>query len=333
MAPRVSAVVINCNYGRFLPDALDSVLGQDFPSERTEIVVVDDGSTDDSREVLARYAGRVRAHLQDNAGAAAALNAGLALAAGDIVCLLDADDAWRPAKLSRVVELFDRGPDLAAVQHLLQKVDARLQPLPTGPTRWPARYVLDDYVEGRVVFSPTSGLAFRREALKGALPIPLELRTAYFDDYLLVGALANGPIGNISERLGCHRTHGANNYLGVLGDVRKLETEAAMRAAFQKSRAGLLSARGRALSPRFERLERFEHARRAVLASAQSGRRGEAARAWSEEWRRASLPFERLRALALALALVSPSVYLGLHRVYARVGALRRAREALFPNA
>jgi hypothetical protein len=96
-----SVVVNNYNYGRFLQRALDSALEQDYPAELVEVVVVDDGSTDDSREVLQRYADnpRVKVRLQENRGQASAIAAGVELATRDYVCLLDSDDLFRPDKL------------------------------------------------------------------------------------------------------------------------------------------------------------------------------------------------------------------------------------------
>ena len=88
--PLASVVIANHNYGEFLPETLETVLAQTY--QPIEIVVVDDGSTDDSREVLARYP--LHAIHQENAGQAAALDVGVASARGEIICLLDADDGW-----------------------------------------------------------------------------------------------------------------------------------------------------------------------------------------------------------------------------------------------
>src|SRR5215217_1250210 len=92
--PFVSVVVNNYNYGRFLGEAIDSALAQTYP--RTEVVVVDDGSTDDSCSVIAGYDGRVVPVLKENGGQASAFNAGFAASRGDIVIFLDADDYLFP---------------------------------------------------------------------------------------------------------------------------------------------------------------------------------------------------------------------------------------------
>src|SRR5690348_791805 len=107
MAPRISVVVDNHNYGRFLREALDSILAEDPGGGALEVIVADDGSTDDSRDILKEYASRgVKALLQERQGQATAFNNGLAAAKGDIVCLLDSDDIFLPGKLKAVTAAF-----------------------------------------------------------------------------------------------------------------------------------------------------------------------------------------------------------------------------------
>jgi glycosyltransferase involved in cell wall biosynthesis len=93
-----TVLITSYNYAAFLPEAIDSALGQTHPE--VEVVVVDDGSTDDSRETIARYGDRIVPVLQENAGQASATNAGFAASRGDIVCLLDADDFFAPEKVA-----------------------------------------------------------------------------------------------------------------------------------------------------------------------------------------------------------------------------------------
>src|SRR5579864_5011090 len=87
--PLISVLINNHNYGRYLKAAIDSALDQTYPA--VEIVVVDDGSTDNSRELIAAYGGRVIPVLQANGGQGSAFNAGVAASRGDILCFLDAD--------------------------------------------------------------------------------------------------------------------------------------------------------------------------------------------------------------------------------------------------
>jgi glycosyltransferase involved in cell wall biosynthesis len=107
---RISCVIPVYNGERFLAEALDSVLAQTRPPE--EIVVVDDGSTDDTPRVAARYAGQVHYLRQDNRGHAAARNRGIEATSGELVAFLDADDLWHPDKLARQAERFEARADL-----------------------------------------------------------------------------------------------------------------------------------------------------------------------------------------------------------------------------
>jgi glycosyltransferase involved in cell wall biosynthesis len=112
-APLVSAVIPTYNYAHFVTRAIDSVLAQRHAP--VECIVVDDGSTDDTRAVLARYGDRIRVIKKANAGLSAARNSGIEAARGDLLATLDADDYWDPDKLDRQVALLQRQPELAAV--------------------------------------------------------------------------------------------------------------------------------------------------------------------------------------------------------------------------
>ena len=102
--PLITAVVVNHNYGRYLGECLDSVLEQSYPS--MEIIVVDDGSTDNSLEILQSYKDRTLLIQQENRGVSAARNVGLAKSKGEWIAFLDSDDAWRPEKLQKQSNYF-----------------------------------------------------------------------------------------------------------------------------------------------------------------------------------------------------------------------------------
>jgi glycosyltransferase involved in cell wall biosynthesis len=116
--PLISCIVPVYNGERYLAEALDSILAQTYGP--LEILVVDDGSTDRTSEVVAGYGSAVRTLHQPNAGPAAARNRGIAAANGAFLAFLDADDCWHPAKLERQMTRFAARPELEASVTLAQ---------------------------------------------------------------------------------------------------------------------------------------------------------------------------------------------------------------------
>ena len=112
-ASRVSIVIVTHNRARLLREAIDSVLAQTYA--RVELIVVDNGSTDDTGSVVNAYAGRVRYVKQDNLGVAAARNAGIGMSTGDYVGVLDDDDTYLPTKIERQVAILDAHPEFGLV--------------------------------------------------------------------------------------------------------------------------------------------------------------------------------------------------------------------------
>jgi glycosyltransferase involved in cell wall biosynthesis len=123
---RFSVVIANWNYAEYLHAAIDSAFGLDWPTSHVEVIVVDDGSTDDSRTVIKSYGTRVRAIYQANGGQRAACNAGFAVASGDVVVFLDADDVLEPSFAREVAAVFY--PGVSKVQCQMQVIDASGEP-------------------------------------------------------------------------------------------------------------------------------------------------------------------------------------------------------------
>lgn len=105
----ISVVIPSYNYAHYLARAIDSVLAQTYPVK--EVIVIDDGSTDDTREVVGKYDYPVKYVYQDNAGLSAARNAGIRLARTPWVGLLDSDDWWMPTKVEEQVKKLSARPD------------------------------------------------------------------------------------------------------------------------------------------------------------------------------------------------------------------------------
>ena len=107
--PLVSAIIPTYNRAHIICEAVDSILGQSYTN--LEIIVVDDGSKDDTLERLQHYGDRVRIVTQQNAGPSIARNRGIAIARGDLIAFLDSDDLWLPTKIERQVNLLQKtGP-------------------------------------------------------------------------------------------------------------------------------------------------------------------------------------------------------------------------------
>src|SRR5262245_11501143 len=215
-SPLVSVIIDNYNYGRFLVDAIDSALAQSHRD--TEVIVVDDGATDDSREIIASYARRVRPVFKANGGQASAFNAGFAVSRGDVILFLDADDMLCPTAVETVLPLF-RQPRVSKVHWPLWLVDEGGRRI--GGTR-PGQTLLEGDLRDRVLqcgpsscpSAPTSGNAWPRWFLEEVLPAPEDV--SYYrvcaDEYLFTLAPVFGPIKAIHEPQGSYRLHGNNVY-------------------------------------------------------------------------------------------------------------------------
>lgn len=120
--PRVSVVIPVFNSARTVAEAIDSALAQTFRD--FDVVAVDDGSTDASAGVLARYESRIRVVSRPNRGLSAARNAGVRAGQGELLAFLDADDAWLPGYLARMVDALDRQPECVLAYAHLHIVDS-----------------------------------------------------------------------------------------------------------------------------------------------------------------------------------------------------------------
>ncbi|WP_018412043.1 glycosyltransferase family 2 protein [Methyloversatilis thermotolerans] len=228
--PTFSVVICNYNYARFVADAVNSVLSQDYPAELVEVIVVDDGSTDGSLSVLERYRDhpQVRCISQPNRGQTAACEAGVRAAGNEFICLLDSDDLCLPQRLSRVSAwIVASGVER---ERLFLCHDLLLRDDRSGETveqRWfdivgiralGARYDLD----GPPMFFPFSvpaGLVFSRALLARCLEgIPPWVFPRGTDGVLCPAALVlAGEVHYLHEPLGLYRIHADNEFASLQG--------------------------------------------------------------------------------------------------------------------
>jgi len=208
---KLSVLINNFNYAAYLPAAIDSVLGQDYPD--VQVVVVDDGSTDTSRDIIAGYGERLVPVLKANGGQASSFNAGFAASTGEVVFLLDADDAFLPGKLSRMAQIYDE-----------HDIDWCFDRVTTDPQAGPPAELVVGLFDKREQLRrggfpslpvPTSGLSFRREALAKILPMPEAADVVLSDNYLKFAAAHLGAGAVVETPLTFQRLHAANRYTGA----------------------------------------------------------------------------------------------------------------------
>jgi hypothetical protein len=212
--PLVSILINNHNYAQFLGPAIDSALSQTYP--HVEVIVVDDGSTDSSLQVIHSYADRIIPVIKPNGGQASAFNAAFAASSGDILCFLDSDDLFLPHKLSAIVEIFQQRPEAQWCFDRLQEFDndtGQLFPLDSlwQPGPLDARSVIKTTGSPPYLPTATSGLSFRRSALLPLLPMPEFIRITS-DSYLKLAALGLQPGWMAAEQFTLQRIHGQNAY-------------------------------------------------------------------------------------------------------------------------
>src|SRR4051812_21194171 len=178
--PLVSVLIDTYNHERFIEQAIVSVLEQDFPRDDREIIVVDDGSTDSTPEIVSKFGPRLRLLRKANGGQASAFNAGIPECKGEIVAFLDGDDWWAAGKLQAVVTAFQTNREIGAVGHGLFEVDeAGQRQYLNVPDRSYRNFLASEedarcFAELRS-FLGTSRLAIRKKVLDKILPVPDEL--------------------------------------------------------------------------------------------------------------------------------------------------------------
>ena len=244
--PLVSIIINNYNYERFLEDALSSVFAQTY--DDLEIVVVDDGSTDNSLEIIKNYErsavtgkSSIKTIFKENGGQASAFNAGFAASKGEIICFLDSDDTFAPHKVAKIVEIFLAHKDIGWCFHSLILEDHQTKEFlgvnaERGTRKCDFRKVMQ---RGKLPFfgSPTSGLCFRRSLLKQILPMTESLRRGA-DRYLVAFAPALSPGYYLDERLANQKIHGKNGNTFQVGKkfARRRAFKALTVAYFMKSK-------------------------------------------------------------------------------------------------
>ncbi|GAP98746.1 glycosyltransferase family 2 protein [Leptolyngbya sp. NIES-2104] len=243
-SPLVSILINNYNYEQYVSQAIDSALNQTY--DRVEVVVVDDGSKDQSRDAIAKYGDRIVSVFKPNGGQGSAFNAGFAASHGDLICFLDADDYCFPEKAAQIVEAFEKYPDSGWMFHRLKRVDAVGEALPPNHEMkdfgaFDFRSSIQTGQPVRPIFPATSGLCFRREILQQTLPMPESLRISA-DNFLRLSAIHLAPGLLLAAELAVHRIHGSNSYesrkdTAYLHAETNIQTSYHLRKRFPQTKA------------------------------------------------------------------------------------------------
>jgi len=336
---RVSVLIDTYNHERFIERAITSVLEQDMPTTGVEILVVDDGSTDRTPDIVRRFEPRVRLIRKRNGGQASAFNAGIPECSGEIVAFLDGDDWWSQQKLRRVVEAMEQDPEVGIVGNGITEV--RESGIEDSE-------VLHDTPRFRIITLQsarifrrrksqlgTSRMTVRAEILRKILPIP-ESIAIEADEYIFTLAAAFSVVSILGEPLTFYRIHAGN--LFQLSGFRK---EPILRK--QKS----LEFLAQALSEKLSQLGLAKDVVRAVVETVQAeadilrlqitgGFPWETVRT---EWKfyrivheDGSLSHKIFKFFSLAPALLCPPrMYYNLRRKLAANMLYLRARKIFFP--
>ncbi|MEI7475131.1 MAG: glycosyltransferase [bacterium] len=212
----VSVLIDSYNYGHYIEETIESVFSQTYPQEKIEIIVVDDGSSDDTSQRLEKYKDRIKFIEKENGGQASAFNTAFQHSIGDIVFLLDSDDIFYPDKIQEVCDTYEKHNCLC-VFNLVELFGEHIDKQISSTTEYFLQFInkLDenlyklsvaDNFSSFLFMAETSGQSFKRELLEKIMPIPEEF-IGSADLYLHVLPLIYDDIYFINKRLNGFRQH------------------------------------------------------------------------------------------------------------------------------
>ena len=233
-SPLVSVVIPTYNYAGYLSEAIGSALAQASDDLALEVIVVDDGSTDETSEVVRRFGSAVRYERQENQGPSTARNRGVAEARGEYVAFLDADDHWLPYKLGRQLRALTIRRDVAGCH------GAFLVQRPSGEVGRVARYwqrsgdlpTCRDLLRGNSINMST--MLIRREALVSTGPFDESLRTAEDWNLWLRLLLAGRRLYYLHQPLAVTRHHAENCHVRIPPTEQMALTERMLQRVWTK---------------------------------------------------------------------------------------------------
>ena len=209
----LSVIILNYNYGRYLRQCIDSVLAQDY--ESVELIVVDDGSTDDSRTVIESFGARVTASFKQNGGMVSAMNHGFRLAHGDVIMFVDSDDYLLPGAISAHASALAQAGVVRSQAFMTVLDESQPSRRSTIPGAHAAEGELRELVlqrgPGAYVSSPNSGNAWSRQFLEQVFPLPDHLRAVGGETFLMDAAPLFGRVVTLKHQpWAIYRVHDDN---------------------------------------------------------------------------------------------------------------------------
>jgi glycosyltransferase involved in cell wall biosynthesis len=231
---KVSVIIPNYNYETFVGAAIDSALAIDWPN--VEVIVVDDGSSDGSRAVIERYAGRVTSIFQENAGQLMACSNGFAQSKGDLILFLDSDDLVDPSIIREAVAVLK--PGVSKVQFQMQTIDALGNSLGSFHPQYkviPTSEQIRQWLINTASYPtpPGSGNIYSKELVKKVFQLCPAIHDNFSDSALLAAAPLFGDVIVIDKPLVSYRVHGRND--GSLSSLDAKRLRVGLKRAMERS--------------------------------------------------------------------------------------------------
>jgi glycosyltransferase involved in cell wall biosynthesis len=209
--PKVSIVIINYNYAKHVGAAIRSALATDY--ENKEVIVVDDGSTDDSRSIISSFHGQIHSIFKPNGGQISGANVAVQHVTGDVVFFLDSDDELYREAIKSVMEVWRDGVSKVQFPLNMMSEDGALsgEVYPNLVERTPAEIRESVKLTGFYLSSPTSGNAWSKRFLDRIFPLPTDSdRLKFFDGYLSTLAPFLGDVITLTSPLAKYRVNSSN---------------------------------------------------------------------------------------------------------------------------